>query len=288
MLKKILKKILLQPFYLLNLFIFLYQKFISSISPQTGAIMRQDMLKNIDSSKNLVEHNDSKFWMYTPNQICTLRYLTFASKEPEILEWFEKYGGGTFYDIGSNIGIYSLYYAKKYQGHVYSFEPSVFNLRQLTKNISINKLEEAITVITNPLSEISGPAVFKSLDQTEGAAFSSFGVDYDSNGDPLGDTTNYTLIGYSLDDLIAQKILHETPSIIKIDVDGIEHLILKGALDILDDKNLKSVYIEVNDEFYEQASEVRKIMERKNFKLTEIFPANKFLKTSVNNQIWVR
>ena len=71
--------------------------------------------------------------------------------------------------------------------------------------------------------------------------------------------------------MIAQKILHETPSIIKIDVDGIEHLILKGALGILDDKNLKSVYIEVNDEFYEQANKVRKIMERKNFKLTESF-----------------
>ena len=69
-----------------------------------------------------------------------------------MLEWIEQYGGnGAFYDIGANIGIYSLYYAKKFQnGNVYSFEPSVFNLRQLAKNISANALSDKITIINNP------------------------------------------------------------------------------------------------------------------------------------------
>lgn len=41
------------------------------------------------------------------------------------------------------------------------------------------------------------------------------------------------------------------PDYIKMDVDGIEHLILKGGTEVL--KNIKSVLIEINDDFEEQA-----------------------------------
>ena len=62
-----------------------------------------------------------------------------------MLEWIDEFGeGGAFYDIGANIGIYSLYHAVTKSGKVYSFEPSVFNLRQLAKNISINDFDDKI------------------------------------------------------------------------------------------------------------------------------------------------
>ena len=42
-----------------------------------------------------------------------------------MLNWIDEYGGeGTFYDIGANVGIYSIYYAKAKTGKVISFEPS--------------------------------------------------------------------------------------------------------------------------------------------------------------------
>ena len=78
-----------------------------------------------------------------------------------MLEWIDEYGGGVFFDIGANIGIISLYYAKMKEGSVFSFEPSVFNLRQLAKNISINKMSKRITILTNPLADTTG--IFHSL-----------------------------------------------------------------------------------------------------------------------------
>ena len=46
------------------------------------------------------------------------------------------------------------------------------------------------------------------------------------------------------------------PSLIKIDVDGIEHLILRGAKKTLRNETCKSISIEVNENFQIQADEV--------------------------------
>ena len=50
----------------------------------------------------------------------------------------------------------------------------------------------------------------------------------------------------NLDYLIEEKFL-ETPNCIKIDVDGTEEYILKGAKKTLLDKKLKSILVEINN-----------------------------------------
>ena len=52
----------------------------------------------------------------------------------------------------------------------------------------------------------------------------------------------------------------EIPDYIKIDVDGIEHLILKGGENTLKKKKIKSILIEVNDNFLEQKNKVNEFM----------------------------
>ena len=96
---------------------------------------RQKIINAIDNDIKLIKHGAAKFYLYTPNGICDYRHNTFSTKEPEMLEWIDEYGGGVFFDVGASIGIYSLYYTATQQGSVYSFEPSPFNLRQLVKNI---------------------------------------------------------------------------------------------------------------------------------------------------------
>ena len=91
--------------------------------------------------------------LHTPNAVCRWRAESFSAKEPETLEWIEEFGGhGAFFDVGANIGLYSLYYAKLYSDQVYSFEPSVFNLGLLAKNIYVNSMSERINVVPIPSS----------------------------------------------------------------------------------------------------------------------------------------
>ena len=269
-----------------------YDSILSNIFPQFKGVGRQRLINHIDNDVQLTKHGSSSFKLYTPNRICNIRHETFSTKEPEMLEWIEEYGGGVFFDIGANIGIYSLFYTQVKQGNVYSFEPSVFNLRQLAKNISINELSERITIVSNPLSDSTGIAKFINGSADEGGALSAFGVEYGHDGKPIISDINYSVLGFSLDDMFEKNVLTETPSLIKIDVDGIEHLILKGAAKTLKSKGLKSLFIEVNDDFKEQANQVKDILESAGFALKEkrhseiLEGSERFGRTY--NQIWVR
>ena len=51
-----------------------------------------------------------------------------------------------------------------------------------------------------------------------------------------------------MDAMIEERCL-EIPDYIKIDVDGLEHLILEGGDKLFENKKVKSVLIEVNENF---------------------------------------
>ena len=63
------------------------------------------------------------------------------------------------------------------------------------------------------------------------------------------------------------KIL-DIPDYIKIDVDGIEHLILSGAKNLLKDRKLKEILIELTPEFYSQINLIEDILLNSGFKKT--------------------
>ena len=57
---------------------------------------------------------NKKIKFFVPNQLLNSRVDTFFTKEPETLEWiqtFDKTKPIIFWDIGSNIGLYSIYAA---------------------------------------------------------------------------------------------------------------------------------------------------------------------------------
>jgi FkbM family methyltransferase len=94
---------------------------------------------------------DKEIKFFVPNQVTNWRVDTYFSKEPETLEWidsFEKKENLIFWDIGANIGLYSIYNSlKNPKSTTIAFEPSSSNLRVLTRNISINNLEKNIKVV---------------------------------------------------------------------------------------------------------------------------------------------
>ena len=112
-----------------------------------------------DSYKNLnILGKNIRF--FAPNYITNRLVDEFFTKEPETIEWIDSFKEDEdkiiFWDIGANIGIYSIYAALKYQNiEVISFEPSTSNLRILSRNISINKLEDKIKINQNLKEELN-------------------------------------------------------------------------------------------------------------------------------------
>ena len=68
------------------------------------------------------------------------RCRTYETKEPETLDWIDGFSKeDVLFDIGANIGLYSLYAGKR-GVRVYSFEPEGQNYAGLAHNCLNNKL----------------------------------------------------------------------------------------------------------------------------------------------------
>ena len=212
---------------------------------------------------------------FIPNSLTKWRVDTFFSKEPETLVWIDNFengkkkGGGkkiTFWDIGGNIGLYSIYAAVKHQNiDITTFEPSTSNLQTLSRNISINNLNEKIKICQLPLTDKNNSfLMMKESSLDEGGALNVFGENFDYEGKKFTEKNSYKIYGTSINYLLDNKIL-ETPDYIKIDVDGIEHLILLGANKHLQNSKIKSLSIEINDQFIEQRDKILNIMKLNNF-----------------------
>ena len=208
---------------------------------------------------------------FVPNQLLEWRVDTYFSKEPETLEWidsFQEKENLIFWDIGANIGLYSIYNSLKHPKSItIAFEPSSSNLRVLTRNISINNLEKNIKVVSIPLTNKEN--IFQEMKEgqfIEGGALNSFGEKFDFEGKEFKPNMKYNLLGTTIDYFLENSIL-DIPDYIKIDVDGIEHLILEGGDKFLNDKKVKSLSIEINENFKEQYDKVLTLMNKYEFKL---------------------
>ena len=113
-----------------------------------------------------------------PNALSKWRYDSFSSKEPETLERIDTMSlGSVLWDIGANVGLYSIYATKKLKCRVWAFEPSVFNLELLTRNIYLNDLSNNFYIIPFALSDKLRSSLMK-MTSTEWGALSTFGETY--------------------------------------------------------------------------------------------------------------
>ncbi|UZN08562.1 FkbM family methyltransferase [Leptospira santarosai] len=235
---------------------------------------------------NHVEEVDHKGRMFftVPNNLNRFRVHTFSTKEPETLEWIDQIAKNSiFWDIGANIGLYSIYAAKQKNTKVFSFEPSVFNLELLARNIFLNQLSDRVTIVPLPLSDQLSINKLRMTSMEWGGALSSFGATFGHDGKPINQIFEYSLLGLSMEDAVNQFNLPK-PDYIKMDVDGIEHIILKGGETILED--VKEILVEVNENFAEQFDNSKFILERAGFSLKNRTNPSSFEKTY--NQIWIR
>ena len=176
------------------------------------------------------------------------RAQTYTTKEPDTLAWIDSFlrKGDVFYDVGANIGQYSLYAAKRLKGdcRVLAFEPEALNYAKLNKNIVLNGLSEAITAYCLAITDRSALDVFYVKAFSPGASLHALGQPIGQGEKPFPPSHMQGMMGVSLDDLVGRFSL-PFPNHIKIDVDGIEDLIVQGARRTLADPRLKSVLIEV-------------------------------------------
>ena len=266
----------------------IYADLLLSIDKRNHSASWQQILqKSIDryKSKNVIvsKNPEKSIKFYTPSLIASYRAKTIFTKEPDTINWLNENGSknNCFFDIGANLGLYSIYYAKKFDAKVFSFEPSFKNLELFARNISLNSLQEHITVISNPLSDKFIVSKYFQGDFKAGAAEASFdNKSFIKEQEIKNKHINvdkekifYNTLGISIDNLIDKNLI-DLPKLIKIDVDGNEIEILNGCTNLLEKAKKISILIETRPK-------TEKIIEQKliNYGFRKISSLN-------HNSIW--
>ena len=142
--------------------------------------------------------------------------------------------GEVFWDVGANIGYFSLVAAAAVgeRGEVAAFEPGAAALARLQENVSLNpdkkdQKDQNIRIFNLAAADADGEAV---LYRREGIADSSASLYLGAAGAAGGETCTTV----ALDRFLKKKGLRP-PDLIKLDVEGAELAALQGAAAILAD-----------------------------------------------------
>jgi len=138
-------------------------------------------------------------------------------------------------DVGANIGYYTVWMSKFISGKgiVHSFEPDQLNFEKLQKNISLNNIQKNTKANNIALSSIDGFIQFTvSLD----------GENHISNVE----NKNTVKVASSTFDTYCQENSIVNLTYVKVDVEGFEADFLKGSADLLKNKNIDILQLEIN------------------------------------------
>jgi FkbM family methyltransferase len=152
-----------------------------------------------------------------------------------------------FIDIGANSGSYTVLACGFIGSRGYCFEPVPSSYSRLLDNLLINKLQSRVTALNVGLS-----------DQEQEILFSR---DYGTGNHALADhetnTPSIRVPVCTLDSVLSA----ESPSMIKIDVEGYETKALAGAKETLSKPSLHSIIMELNGSGSRYGFDEEKILE---------------------------
>ncbi len=172
-----------------------------------------------------------------------------CEKEPETVDWIRTHfrDGDVFYDVGANVGAYSLVACahNKGNGVVHAFEPSFSTYDQLCRNIILNGWQKNIIPHMIGLTDNTGVAMFNYQSLEAGSANHGLSPASSASTSP-GFVYTQQILVFSIDYLI-NNFEFPVPNLIKLDVDGAEVGVLRGAKETLRNNKLKSILVEVRD-----------------------------------------
>ena len=184
--------------------------------------------------------NDPTIWFRTGHGRLFWRATETPSLDLDTNRWIKTFNkNDVFYDVGANIGLYSVMAAKFMKVTVFSVEIDLMNARLLYENIYMNNCQEKVTVLPFGLDSYSHQEKLFLKTMSYGDALHNLRQPNAMVIDPSGIQVNVPV--FCLDDVI--KILGlPSPTKLKIDVDGVDLDILKGSFDAL--KTVTSLVIE--------------------------------------------
>jgi FkbM family methyltransferase len=186
-----------------------------------------------------------EIFLYKDSILSKLIYSGFEDNE---IKFLIKYlnDSDIFIDIGSNIGLYAICAAMKLgpNGKVIAFEPTPATFKRLLENVQINNFEERIIAKNIGLSDNRG--IMKLNSFADGYdAWNTFALPSERfKGERIEVFVDTLDLFLEKSNLPTEKI-----SLIKIDVEGWETFVIKGAKKILTPDNSPVLLVEFTEDY---------------------------------------
>ena len=167
------------------------------------------------------------------------RVASVLTKQPETIAWIETFGpDSVFWDIGANVGVFTLYAALRRDVKVVAIEPAAVNYYALAANCEANHFEHRVECLLLALGRRRGLGHVEMTQFVPGKSFSLLG-----KRDRPYESRQAALV-LSIDELVDDFGL-PCPHHLKIDVPGVTEDIVHGAERTLARPEVRSIHMEV-------------------------------------------
>ena len=178
------------------------------------------------------------------------RAETLFSKEAGTVAWIRERvePGETFYDVGANIGLYTLLAAHRVGpgGRVYAFEPHAPNFVSLLHNVHLNRMSDRVVPLCCALHDRRGFFDFHYHSVVAGSSMHQLDCRVDGDEVAFQPVISERKLGMTVDALLEEGVIRPAHHV-KIDVDGNELLVLRGMRRLLTGGDRpRSLQVEIN------------------------------------------
>ena len=185
---------------------------------------------------------------YNYKVLCPIKkeeIMHMTIREDHIIEHFTPKQGDVVVDIGAHMGRYTIIGAKRVgvQGKVVAIEANPSNFEMLNRNIKLNRLTNIISLNNAVYSKETKIKLYLPGEERGDTIYNTIISDRAKNEDKFVEVSANTL-----DYLLQSKgIKHEQVNWIKIDVEGAEFEVIKGASNVLSNSKDIALLIEIHN-----------------------------------------
>ncbi len=194
-----------------------------------------------------IDLNGKKIKFYATGEISFTRAKLFGKKEKEVYNFIDQYlkSDDIFFDIGANIGVFSIYASIFKNVNCIAFEPEYSNLYLLKKNIILNSLSNKINVYPLSISDKNNLNFLHLSSLETGSALHSISQnDLELTDEKAKVVMKIGTYSLTIDEFVKQAGIK--PNMLKIDTDGNEVEILRGAKETLSSVDYIAMEMPVN------------------------------------------
>lgn len=192
------------------------------------------------------------FRIHIESETARIRASRMPVHEPDTLDWIETFEAcDVFWDVGSNIGLFSLYAAKARDVRVVAIDPLPHNHYNIVRNLVLNDLTANVIPLCLAMSDRTdiGELFVPVEGDTPGGANVPFGKNTNNYGNEIAQKYGLQTVGLSIDSLLVTLPV-PFPNHIKIDIDGIQDEVIRGGRMTFADERLKSAMLELQPHNY--------------------------------------